>query len=103
VAISAEAKRRKAAGEDVLDLGVGEPDFDTPAPVAEAGIHAIRQGRTRYPPNTGIPELRQAIAANLSRLSGGRPVDADRIVVGTGSKQALFNVCFPCSARRTRC
>ena len=94
VAISAEAKRRKAAGEDVLDLGVGEPDFDTPAAVAEAGIHAIRQGRTRYPPNTGIPELRQAIAANLSRLSGGRPVDADRIVVGTGSKQSLFNVCF---------
>jgi aspartate aminotransferase len=94
VAISAEAKRRKAAGEDVLDLGVGEPDFDTPAAVAEAGIQAIRQGRTRYPPNTGIPELRRAIAANLSRLSGGRPVDADRIVVGTGSKQALFNVCF---------
>ena len=94
VAISAEAKRRKAAGEDVLDLGVGEPDFDTPAAVAEAGIHAIRQGRTRYPPNTGIPELRRAIAANLSRLSGGRPVDADHIVVGTGSKQSLFNVCF---------
>ena len=94
VAISAEAKRRKAAGEDVLDLGVGEPDFDTPAPIAEAGIQAIRAGKTRYPPNTGLPELRRAIAENLSRLSQDRPVDPDRIVVGTGSKQALFNTCF---------
>jgi len=94
VAISTEAKRRRAAGEDVLDLGVGEPDFETPAPVAEAGIQAIRQGRTKYPPNIGLAELRKAIAENLSGLSGGRAVDPDRIVVGTGSKQALFNVCF---------
>lgn len=94
VAISAEAKRRRAAGEDVLDLGVGEPDFETPAPVVEAGIQAIRQGRTKYPPNVGLAELRRAIAGNLSGLSAGRPVDPDRVVVSTGSKQALFNVCF---------
>src|SRR5512135_77565 len=94
VAISAEAKRRKAAGEDVLDLGVGEPDFDTPGLVAQAGIQAIQAGKTRYPPNTGLPELRRAIAKNLSHLSGDRAVDPDRIVVGTGSKQALFNTCF---------
>jgi len=94
IAISAEARRRKAAGEDVLDLGVGEPDFDTPGPVAEAGIQAIRKGRTRYPPNAGIPELRRAIAANLSRLSGLRPVDFDRILISNGSKQSLFNACF---------
>lgn len=94
IAISAEARRRRAAGEDVLDLGVGEPDFDTPGPIAEAGIQAIRKGRTRYPANAGIPELRQAMAANLSRLSAGRPVDPDRIVISNGSKQSLFNACF---------
>src|SRR5262244_1390078 len=94
VAISNEAKRRKAAGEDVLDLGVGEPDFDTPAPAAQAGIQAIQKGLTRYPPNIGIPELRTAIARNLSLLSGGRPVNPDQIVVSCGSKQAIFNACF---------
>ena len=94
VAISNETKRRKAAGEDVYDLGVGEPDFDTPAPVAQAGIQAIQKGMTRYPPNVGIAELRRGIADQLSRMSGGRPVDPDRIVVSSGSKQSIFNACF---------
>jgi len=94
VAISAEARRRKAAGEDVLDLGVGEPDFDTPSAAAQAGIQAIQQGHTRYPPNTGIAELRRAIAGHLSALSGGRPVDAERVIISSGSKQSLFNACF---------
>jgi aspartate aminotransferase len=94
VAISAEARRRKAAGEDVLDLGVGEPDFDTPTAAAQAGIQAIQQGRTRYPPNTGIVELRRAIAGHLSALSGGRAVDAERVMISSGSKQSLFNACF---------
>ncbi len=94
VAISNEAKRRKAAGEDVLDLGVGEPDFDTPAAAAQAGIQAIQRGMTRYPPNVGIAELRAAIARRLSLLSGGRAVNADNIIVSSGSKQSLFNACF---------
>lgn len=94
VAISTEAKRRKAAGEDVLDLGVGEPDFDTPPMIAEAGIEAIRAGKTRYPPNVGIIELRRAMAATLSRMSKGRAVDPERLVVSNGSKQSLFNACF---------
>ena len=94
VAISTEAQRRKAAGEDVLDLGAGEPDFDTPSRIAEAGIAAIRGGKTRYAPNIGTTELRTAIAGALSRMSGGRAVDRDRIVVSNGSKQALFNACF---------
>ncbi|MGH7527208.1 MAG: pyridoxal phosphate-dependent aminotransferase [Gemmatimonadales bacterium] len=94
VAISNEAKRRKAAGEDVLDLGVGEPDFDTPGPAAQAGIQAIQKGLTRYPPNVGIAELRKSIAQQLSRMSGGRPVDPDQIVVSSGSKQSIFNACF---------
>jgi aspartate aminotransferase len=94
VAISQEAKRRRAAGEDVIDLGAGEPDFPTPAIPADAGIKAIRDGKTRYPANEGILELRAAAAKHLSLLSGGRPVNADRIVVSNGSKQSVFNACF---------
>jgi aspartate aminotransferase len=94
VAISAETKRRKALGEDVLDLSVGEPDFDTPAAVQAAAVQAIQKGMTRYPPNIGIVELRAAIARHLSLLSGGRAVNADHIVVSSGSKQCLFNACF---------
>ncbi|MGH7701525.1 MAG: pyridoxal phosphate-dependent aminotransferase [Gemmatimonadales bacterium] len=94
VAISNETKRRRAAGEDVLDLSVGEPDFDTPAVAAQAGIQAIQNGMTRYPPNIGIPELRAAMARQLSLMSGGRPVNADHIVVSSGSKQSIFNACF---------
>ncbi len=94
VAISNETRRRRALGEDVLDLSVGEPDFDTPQLVAEAGIQAIRKGMTRYPPNIGIVELRSAMARNLSLMSGGRPVNPDQLVVSSGSKQAIFNACF---------
>jgi aspartate aminotransferase len=94
IAISQEAKRRKAAGEDVIDLGAGEPDFPTPPIPAEAGVKAIKDGKTRYPANEGILELRAAAATHLSLLSGGRPVNADHIVVSSGSKQSLFNACF---------
>jgi aspartate aminotransferase len=94
VAISNETKRRRALGEDVIDLSVGEPDFDTPALVAQAGIAAIQKGLTRYAPNIGIAELRSAMAKRLSLLSGGRAVNADNIVVSNGSKQAIFNACF---------
>jgi len=94
VAISNEAKRRRAAGEDVLDLSVGEPDFDTPAAAAQAGIQAVQKGMTRYPPNVGLAELRAAMARRLSLLSGGRAVNPDNIVVSSGSKQSIFNACF---------
>jgi aspartate aminotransferase len=94
VAISAETKRRRAAGEDVVDLSLGEPDFDTPRPIAEAGIQAIEKGMTHYPANAGIPELRAAIARNLSLMSGGRAINPDQIVVSSGSKQSIFNACF---------
>src|SRR6266853_55503 len=94
IAISQEAKRRKAAGEDVIDLGAGEPDFPTPALPSDAGVRAIREGKTHYPANEGILELRAAAAKHLSLLSGGRPVNADNIVVSNGSKQSLFNACF---------
>jgi aspartate aminotransferase len=94
VAISNETKRRRAAGEDIVDLSVGEPDFDTPKAASDAGIAAIQKGYTRYPANIGIPELRAAVARNLSLMSGSRPVNADRIVISSGSKQSIFNACF---------
>jgi len=94
IAISAETKRRRAAGEEVFDLSVGEPDFDTPPLVAQAGIQAIQKGMTHYPPNPGIPELRAAVARHLSGLSNGRPVNADNILISSGSKHSLFNACF---------
>jgi aspartate aminotransferase len=94
IAISQEAQRRITAGEDIIDLSAGEPDFQTPKIAAEAGIKAIHDGMTHYPPNAGILELRAAAARSLSLLSGGRPVNADNIVVSTGAKQAVFNACF---------
>jgi aspartate aminotransferase len=94
VSINQETQRRKAAGEDVIDLSAGEPDFDTPKAAAEGGIRAIQQGKTKYPPNAGILDLRAAAARQLSLLSAGRPVNADAIVVSTGAKQSIFNACF---------
>ncbi len=94
VAISNETKRRRAAGEDIVDLSVGEPDFDTPKAASDAGIAAIQKGYTRYPPNIGIPELRTAIARNMSLMSGGRAINPDQIVISSGSKQSIFNACF---------
>ena len=94
VAIKQEALRRQAAGEDIIDLSVGEPDFDTPRIPAEAGVKAIQQGKTHYPPNAGILELRAAAAHHLSLLSGGRPINADNILVSNGARQAIFNACF---------
>jgi aspartate aminotransferase len=93
IAVSREAARLKSEGVDVVDLGAGEPDFPTPKLVAEAGARAIAQGKTKYAPTEGILELRAAIARRLSLLSGGRAVNADNIVVGNGSKQALYNAC----------
>ncbi len=94
VSINQETQRRKAAGEDVIDLSAGEPDFETPKPAAESGIRAIQQGKTKYPPNVGLLDLRAAVARHLSLLSNARPVNADGIVVSTGAKQSLFNAIF---------
>ncbi|MGD2068104.1 MAG: pyridoxal phosphate-dependent aminotransferase [Gemmatimonadota bacterium] len=93
IAVSSLAKRLKAEGRDVLDLSAGEPDFDTPAHVAEAAIAGIRAGRTRYTPAAGTPELRKAIAEELSARAG-RELDWKGVVVSAGAKQALFNACF---------
>jgi aspartate aminotransferase len=95
MAIATRAKELIAAGNDVVDLCVGEPDFDTPAFISEAGIQAIREGKTRYTPAAGIPQLRAAVAAEMQRLST-RDIEVDPrgIVITSGAKQALFNVIF---------
>jgi aspartate aminotransferase len=94
LAISQLAQQKRAAGEDVIDLSAGEPDFETPKIASDAGIRAIQQGKTHYPPNAGLLDLRAAAARHFSLLSGGRPVNADNFVVSTGAKQSLFNACF---------
>lgn len=95
MAVSTRVKQLISEGRDILDLCVGEPDFPTPDFISEAAIAAIRGGKTRYTPAPGIPQLRAAIAADLERVStGGSKIDPQGVVVSTGAKQALFNVCF---------
>src|SRR5690606_3164412 len=79
----------KADGIDVVSFGAGEPDFDTPAPIVEAAKRALDEGKTRYTPASGIPELRAAIASDYQRR--GRTVRADQVVVSVGGKHALYN------------
>lgn len=93
MAVSALAKRLASEGRDIVNLSAGEPDFDTPAFIADAGVSAIRDGATRYTAAAGMPDLRKAIAANLSARAG-RTLPWEGIVAGTGAKQALFNAVF---------
>jgi len=88
-AAATRAKELKAAGRDLVDLTVGEPDFDTPVSVLEAGIAAIRAGKTRYTAVNGTLDLRQAIAGRMRRQNG---IDypLDEITVGGGGKQVIF-------------
>jgi aspartate aminotransferase len=93
LAVGALAAELRAQGRDIVDLSPGEPDFDTPAFIVEAGIAALRAGRTRYTPPAGVPALRRAIAAELSRHADA-DIDAAQVVITAGAKQALFNACF---------
>lgn len=93
LAVSTLAKQLTAQGKNIIDLSAGEPDFDTPSWIAEAGVEAIRKGRTRYTPAAGTPALRQAIASELS-VRWGREVDWQAVVVSNGAKHSLFNACF---------
>jgi len=93
LAMTARAAALSAAGERVLSLSAGEPDFDTPAFVREAAVDAIRGGATHYPPVAGLPELREAIAAWLDDACGGS-YEAREILVSVGAKQCLFDAVF---------
>lgn len=88
-AANQRARELKAAGRDILDLTVGEPDFDTPAPIKAAAIHAIEAGDTKYTPVAGTPALRNAIAAR-TKARDGIAYGLDQITVGGGAKQVIF-------------
>ena len=90
IAISTKAMELKAAGRDVIGLSAGEPDFDTPDNIKEAAIKAIRDGRTKYTPVDGVPELKQAICAKFER-DNNLKYEPSQVSVGTGGKQVLFN------------
>jgi aspartate aminotransferase len=90
IAVSQKARDLKAKGRDVIGLGAGEPDFDTPENIKKAAIDAINRGETKYPPVSGIPQLREAIARKFKRENNLDYTPAQTIV-GTGGKQILFN------------
>ncbi|WP_105400528.1 pyridoxal phosphate-dependent aminotransferase [Neorhizobium sp. T7_12] len=90
IAVSQKARDLKAKGRDVIGLGAGEPDFDTPENIKKAAIDAINRGETKYPPVSGIPQLREAIAKKFKRENNLDYTPAQTIV-GTGGKQILFN------------
>jgi aspartate aminotransferase len=98
LAMAAEAKRLKAAGVDVLDFALGEPDFTTPENIQQAAIRAMKGGQTHYTPPAGIAELRQAIADHYTKHHG-LPTQASQVVVSNGAKQSIHNalmaVCGP--------
>src|SRR5882757_3923095 len=90
IAVTNKARELKAAGRDVIGLGAGEPDFDTPDNIKEAAIKAIRDGKTKYTAVDGIPELKAAIARKFKR-ENNLDYKPSQIIVGTGGKQVLYN------------
>jgi len=90
--ITAKAKALKAAGRDIIGLGAGEPDFDTPEHIKQAGIKAINDGNTRYTAVAGIPELRQAVCDKFKR-DNSLDYTPDQVLVSTGGKQSFYNLC----------
>ena len=87
--VLAKAKALEAEGREVIHLEIGEPDFDTPDHVIEAGCKALRDGHTHYTPTAGIPELREAIADDVSR-SRGIEVGPEQVVITPGGKPIMF-------------
>jgi len=90
IAVTSKAAEMRRAGHDVISLGAGEPDFDTPDNIKAAGIRAIEEGKTKYTPPDGIPELKEAICAKFKRDNGLDYTPA-LVSVGTGGKQILYN------------
>ena len=92
MAVTARAQELRAAGEDVIGLGAGEPDFDTPDHIKEAAHVAIRQGQTKYTPVGGTPALKQAVIDKFNR-DNGLEYTASQILVSVGGKQSFYNLC----------
>ena len=89
IAVTDKARALKAAGRNVIGLGAGEPDFDTPGNIKLAAIQAIEQGKTKYTDVGGIPELKEAIIGKFQR-ENGLSYKPNQIIVGTGGKQVLY-------------
>ncbi len=92
LAVTARAAKLKAEGKDIIGLGAGEPDFDTPLHIADAGVEAIRTGQTRYTAVDGTTELKDAIIAKFKR-ENGLSYERSQILVSSGAKQTCFNLC----------
>jgi aspartate aminotransferase len=91
IAVSARANELRATGRDIISLGFGEPDFDTPDHIKEAAIQAIRDGKTKYTPVDGTPELKQAIIQKLKK-DNALAYEPQQIIVSNGAKQSLLNL-----------
>ncbi len=91
LATAAKAKAMKAQGIDVVDFGVGEPDFDTPENVKQAGIKAIQSGFTKYTPAGGTDELKEAVLEKFKR-DNGLQYDKSQILISCGAKHSLYNI-----------
>ena len=93
LALDSKAKAMKAAGQDIIGFGIGEPDFQTPDHIKEAAIKAVKDGFTRYTPADGIVELREAVCEKFKR-DNGLDYTPSQIVISNGGKHALFNIFF---------
>ena len=92
LAVAAKAAKMRAEGLDIIGLGTGEPDFDTPQHIKDAAIAAIKAGFTKYTPVDGIPELKQAIRDKFKR-DNGLDYQLNQILVSVGGKQSCYNLC----------
>ena len=90
IAVTTKAAELKAEGRDVIGLGAGEPDFDTPQNIKDAAKAAIDAGKTKYTAVDGLPELKAAICAKFKR-DNGLDYAPEQVTVGTGGKQVLYN------------
>ncbi len=90
IAVTNKAQELRRAGRDVIGLGAGEPDFDTPEFIKEAAVRAMREGKTKYAPPAGIPELREAVCRKFERENGLR-YTPEQICIGVGGKQIIYN------------
>lgn len=93
LAVTAKANQMKAQGIDIIGFGAGEPDFDTPQSIKDAGIAAINAGFTKYTPTSGIPELKKAICEKFKR-DNNLDYEPSQILVSCGAKHSLFNAVF---------
>ncbi len=92
----------RATGVDVVDLGAGEPDFDTPAHIKQAAIEAMRAGETKYTPTAGTRKLQDSII-NYYEREFGTSYQPDQVMATAGGKQAIFNAVVTLAARAMKC